>query len=288
MKNSPQWHSMTAFGRVQLTEPNIQITLELKTYNSKHIDIVCHFPPELSAVEFKTRQLLAKNFSRGKFDLKAYLVQDGLAMSVHNERALHFSQMIVDLKKRGLTPEYSLKDLQMFGVFTESTGQEELDLLYFNLLEKLIVEVEQERLTEGVRLGIDIYANIELLRQATAHIVLFMEQADALSLELLRTRFCELFGDIVSEQRLMEESAWFILKGSIAEEIVRLNSHLDALQLLMTESGEVGRKLDFLCQELQREANTINSKTTLIAVKQQALIIKECVEKIREQGRNVE
>ncbi len=288
MQKLPQWRSMTAFGRTQMNEFGIQMTLELKTYNSKYQDVVCHLPAELSAVEFTTRQRLAQNFMRGKFDLKVYLVQEGLQLSVRDVHAKHFSKMMDDLKKQGLSPTYYLKDLQFFGVFSSSTEPENVVALYYKALDVLIAQVAHERLAEGMRLAEDIYANVQQIKQAKTSIALAMEQADRQSLELLRTRFTDCFGDIASEQRLMEESAWFILKGSIAEEVVRLNSHLDAFDLLMSENGDVGRKLDFLCQELQREANTINSKTTLVSIKQQALIIKECVEKIREQGRNVE
>ncbi len=165
---------------------------------------------------------------------------------------------------------------------------EDLWQLVLPLLERVLAELQRSRDVEGAKTGADIRRQAEVVRERVVDIEAAAPQIEERVREGLRQRFHELMGEGVDEARIMAETAVQLVRCDVNEEVQRLKAHLDTLFAALDATGAQGKRLDFVCQELGREINTIGSKSTIMAVDAAVIAVKDALEKIREQLRNVE
>jgi len=289
---------MTGFGRGAASGENFSVVVEIKTVNNRYLDIHLRLSQELVAIEMLVRRIVSGRLSRGRVDVNINLDRIGAAdyevnhaLIAGHVNALREIQHEFNLGGEidinsvarlpgALTPARDgLNDSQMAGI--EMALKEALAHL------ELMRESEGAALAEELRVRVaKIEAEVPIIENAATGLVDAYRQR-------LKKRITELVargGQVIELDagRLAQEVAYLADRSDISEELVRLRSHLEQFRAALEEKGEVGKRLDFLLQELNREANTVLSKSTEIAIKDAALAIKAEVEKLREQAQNVE
>lgn len=290
--------SMTGYGRGAALLDNFRFSVEIKSVNHRHLDLVIRAPRDLLPLEERVRRLLVEKVSRGRVEVFVTLetIQGkGRNVNVDEALALSYCQGLQKLSAAfNLLPqELTAAELALFPdvLYVEKTAVD-LDLLE-PVLEKAVGEavaaILQQRAAEGHRLQLDINSRIKALETITERIgeraPLFLEEYRA----KLAARLDELHdGKEYDRQRFFTEIAFFAEKCNIDEEVVRMKSHLQAFSQEMQDGGVVGRKLDFLLQEMHREINTIASKNNDLDTAYLTVEAKSEIEKIREQVQNIE
>ncbi len=290
--------SMTGFGRAQKEIDGMSISVELKSVNHKGFEFNCKTPRTYGFLDDKLKTLFQSVIFRGKVEcyvMISALDTDDCVVEVNHSLAGGYYKALKELAERyGLRDDISVSSIarcsnDIFVVRKAAADEEAVwEAVKSVALEAAdsfvrMREIEGEKLKADVLSRSDIIINdVEFIEERSPQTV--KEYNDKL-LERIKT----LIGDInVDEQRLLTEAAIFADKVAVAEETVRLRSHIDQLHLLLSSSDPVGRKLDFLAQEMNREANTIGSKANDVDITRRVLNIKAEVEKIREQIQNIE
>ena len=290
---------MTGFARCEGGDARLTWTWEVKSVNGKSLDVRCRVPQGYEEFEGLARSLVPRYCKRGNVQLNLGLDRSETALRLRVNQGL--LDELVDLtrdlqEKTGAAPPRVDGLLGIRGV-VETVEEEEseaaqsarVDALRGDL-ESLLAELVETRRLEGARLG------ALLLDHLTAIAGLVEQAADlaALQPEALRARFdaqmAEFLGDTnpLPEERLGQEVAVLISKADVREELDRLRAHIAAARDLLAGGGPVGRKLDFLCQELNREANTLCSKSPDVELTRLGLDLKNAIEQMREQVQNLE
>jgi uncharacterized protein (TIGR00255 family) len=286
--------SMTGYAYTVRQDENISLSVELKGYNSRFLEIAINVPPFLSALEPGIREYLSGRFNRGKIDvgvrLKEYNVP--VSVSVNREAARAYGQAFAVLTKElHIEEKPSLSVLLgMEGILDIEKNRD--DERYRRIIEPALREVsdqfEAERIREGTHTEADILSYIAALESLTEIVSAYVPAMETAFQENLRNRFNEVLGDKIDENRVLTETAALLVKYTIAEEISRLSAHLAEFRAEVKRNERPGKKLDFLCQEINREINTIGSKTPVLEVSRAVVSMKDALENIREQLRNVE
>jgi uncharacterized protein (TIGR00255 family) len=285
--------SMTGFAFAEAHENGISLVLELKCYNNRYLDLALNLPQVLSRWEPELRERLATRIGRGKVELTVRMKERSAETPyrLDLEVAQNWKNALLELRQKlGLKGCLRLEDLSNRpGVFTEE--EKHPPEMVWNLLlrqfPKVLDDFEKSRRTEGERLFQDLLSQLEILEAGRLFLVQRSADMEAIFRENLLRKFAELATE-VDENRVATEIAVLLLKTGVNEELVRLASHLESFHQILDESGPVGKKLDFLCQEIGREINTVGSKTTLSDVQQRVVAMKDALENLREQLRNVE
>jgi len=286
--------SMTGYGYNEYQDETVSLTLEIKSYNNRYLDIYLNLPGFLSPLEPVLRNLISQRAVRGKIEcnIRVKELEEDLAILVDKKAAQSYAKALEEIQSAtGISEKITLDNLMKFDGVLKTQKSRDLDkyeTLILKHLEPALAQFEESRVREGVVTTKDVEANITILEEATAF---FTSRADDLEAELkgtLKKRFDQLLEDKGDDNRIMQEVAVLLMKYSIAEEIVRLGGHLESFRKGITEPGPHGKRLDFLCQEMNREVNTIGSKSTMGDVIQRVVACKDAVEKIREQLRNLE
>lgn len=286
--------SMTGYAYRERQDGSITVSVEIRGYNNRFLDLAVYLPPWLSSLEMRARQYLASRFSRGKIDVSIRLKEHnaGILVSVNTEAARAYEKAIAELAsvlKIEQKPDLNLL-LNLEGVLEIEKGRD--DEKYWKHIEEVLTEAsdqfEAERLREGKHTGEDILSQIAVLEDAVKTVAALGPELEASITENLKLRFRELLGDRIDENRVLAETAVLLMKYTISEEISRLSSHLQEFRLEAGRNPSPGKKLDFLCQEINREINTIGSKTPLLEVSRAVVVMKNALENVREQLRNVE
>ena len=286
--------SMTGFAYREKSGQDISLSVEIKGYNNRYLEIFVSIPPWFSVFEAKIREMISLNCGRGKVDVYIRVRENNVPVSVNINKsaARSYYDAINSLSK-----ELELDDkpalsaiLQMEGVLEiEKKRNEEL---YWKETEPLLQETIQafcsEREREGKHTEADILVNLEKIEKSLNNIISFIPDIENTLKENIKTRFEELLGNKIDENRILAETASQLLKYTISEEISRLKSHLMEFRKETENNKRPGKKLDFLSQELNREINTIGSKSAVIEVSVEVVKMKEALENIREQLRNIE
>jgi uncharacterized protein (TIGR00255 family) len=290
--------SMTGFGRGAFSSEAFGVTVEIKTVNNRYLDIHLRLGQELSAIEMNVRKRVGARLSRGRVDLNINFDRTGAATyEVNRPLIAGYVKALREIKEElGLAGEIDVNSLaRVPGALTAARdGFDEQNMAGVeSALDEALDSLEQMRESEGTALAAEmrvrvakIEAEVPIIEDAAAGL------ADAYR-ERLQKRVTELIarGSQAVELdagRLAQEVAYLADRSDISEELARLRSHLEQFRSSIDADGEVGKRLDFLLQELNREANTVLSKSTEIAIKDSALAIKAEVEKLREQVQNVE
>ncbi|MCX7025736.1 MAG: YicC family protein [Spirochaetes bacterium] len=285
--------SMTGYAQTPVSTPQIRATIVAKSYNNRFLDAYVSVPPYLAALEPKIREAIAGVMAHGKVEFNIRVHDLSVAPTVSVDRAS--AQAVADALRclrdsAGIVGELVLSDLVAFeGVITfdreiDAEGLwNEIQPSVLACLDSL--DAERKREGEATRRDVE-----RLIASVSNHVKTVESHADELESTIrsgLAKKFRDVLGDEVEESRMLVEIASYLAKHTINEEIVRLRSHLESFTATMDERA-CGKKLDFICQEMNREINTIGSKNMLSSVGLAVVSMKDDLENIREQIRNVE
>ena len=289
--------SMTGFGRCEIAENNRKFTVEMKSVNHRYLDVNIKMPKKLNFFESSIRTELKKYISRGKVDI--FITYEDFSVSnttvrynryVAAEYLKYLDQMAEEFQLDNDVRVSTLsKYPEVFTMEEQTMDEEEL----WKSLEKAVAGAAegfvQTRIVEGEHLKDDLIAKLDGMLE----LVDFITERSPQILEEYHTRLVEkvkeLLGDTqIDEGRLLTEVAIMADRVCVDEELVRLRSHIETTKNTLTEGGSIGRKLDFIAQEMNREANTILSKANDLAVSNCAIELKTEIEKVREQIQNIE
>lgn len=322
-------NSMTGFGYAEDEDSGVNLSVEIKSLNNRFLDLIISLPASISVLEKQIREVLHGGFVRGRLEIavRARDIEEPLDITVDEAAAAEWKAALERLSGFLGTREGVSLDLltRQDGVFRISRGRG--PEVYWKILKPLLTsacaQVQADRHREGEQLHRDIALQIARIRESLARIAERAQEIKAEVEEALRSRFHEILGDEAGEQRVLLETASWIARTDINEEIVRLEAHIEAFtEEAFTEEAPSGadsfapearsaaeapsagvdvppaagpagraakgRKLDFLAQEMGREINTIGSKTPRADVSRRVVEMKDALEKVREQLRNVE
>lgn len=282
-------HSMTGFGKSVLALPGKKITIEIKSLNSKGLDLSARMPAALREKELVMRDRLAKALKRGKIDLSVFLESTG------GERSAQLNTPVIQAymaQLETLADGPEIERLQMALRLPESiqtereTVDEETAEALMQSLDQAIVALEEFRAAEGAVLAEDFQGRIEIIRQLLEQV----SQQDKNRIPQVRARLLKAVQELeqtVDQNRFEQELVYYLEKYDITEETVRLNNHLDYFLSTMKSEESNGKKLGFITQEIGREINTIGSKANDATLQQLVVQMKDELEKIKEQVLNV-
>ncbi len=286
--------SMTGFGYREYQDDNVHITLEIKTLNNRYLDLIVNLPGSLGVLEPRIRTALQDRFRRGRVEchIRVRELAEDLLVRVDEEAARAYADALRTLSDAaGVTDETRLEHLLGLEGVLKTERRRDPEALWERiapLLEEAATDVRTDRQKEGDRLEQDIREQIALLSACTAEVEARAPEMETKITDTLRERFREVLGDEAEERRILAETAAYLVRYDINEEIVRLKSHFASFDEIAADGEPAGKRLDFLCQELGREVNTIGSKSTLVEINRTVVTMKDALEKIREQLRNVE
>jgi len=286
--------SMTAFGYSEHRDENWHFAVTAKSYNNRFLDILVYLPASLAALEQRTRALLSARFERGRVELYVRASELGgrLPLAIEPAAVRAYVEALRRLAAAaGLRERIRLSHLlRLEGILkpAEAPDQDRVWAALAPVIEEAAAQLEAMRAREGEATRRDIEELLGRIGEEVERVSSHADRLEAKIAEDLRRRLQELLGQGVDENRLLTETAVLASKADIHEELVRIRSHLDNFRDAVAGGGAVGKKLDFLCQELNREFNTIGSKNLLVEVDGAVVALKDTLEKIREQLRNVE
>ena len=291
-------NSMTGYGYQELVAEGIFLSVEIKSYNSRYLDLTVNLPASLSRLEGFLREQVSAAVVRGKVDVYVRLREEEPATKVlvNREAVRSYAAAMEEIARIMGVPHGGGQE-QLLPLIVQQEGvlvaHREMDLeAYRGRLEPVFnAAMEQflaDRHREGQNLLVDLREKLALLEGAASFFTQWQPQMEAAFKENLQRRFQEFLGEGYDQQRVLTEVAALLVKYTINEEIVRLKSHLSALAKELAENPTPGRKIDFICQEINREINTIGSKNQFTEVGAMVITAKDALENIREQARNVE
>lgn len=289
--------SMTGFGRAQETVDGMTVTVELKSVNHRYFEFTAKVPRTYGFLEEKLKSFLNARVSRGKMECYVSienLEESNMEVVVNPSLAKGYVDALRTLSENfGLKEDYSAISIAKFpDVLTLRKAPADEEKIW-NAVQK-VTELAVERFvtmreTEGEKLRADILSKADTILEHVAFVESRSPQTVREYHEKLRQRMEELLENTqVDEQRLLTEAAIFADKVAVDEETVRLRSHISQLREFLNADEPIGRKLDFLVQEMNRESNTIGSKAQDVELAKRVIAIKAEVEKIREQVQNIE
>ncbi|HVP51970.1 MAG TPA: YicC/YloC family endoribonuclease [Terriglobales bacterium] len=291
--------SMTAFAQFKgQVRPDSSFTLALKSVNHRFLDLHLRMPPQSDALEIKLRRLLKEKVARGHIELT--LALDGAsatALVVNQELVGGYINVFRQAAQEfGLAGEPDLNAvLRMPGALGVGEAQLDADSEGRVLagLSDAIAQLDRMRLEEGRGIEQELRERMARLRSAAAEVEKLRAAVSRAYLEKVQSRMKELIGSHADQDRILQEAALLAERSDIQEEIVRLNAHIQHFVGVLEAGGEAGKKLDFLLQEMNREANTLLSKTSGVTgeglrITELGLAMKAEIEKSREQVQNVE
>ncbi|MDR1948632.1 MAG: YicC family protein [Spirochaetaceae bacterium] len=287
-------NSMTGYAFTERQDEGVSLSVEIKGYNSRFLEVFIGIPPFISSLEPEIREYVSGRFRRGKVEVTIRLRErdSAISVSVNHAAARAYGEAVAELANSlGLEERPSLGlILGLEGVLEieKNRDDERYRRLIIPALETAAGIFEAERSREGKHTQEDILSHISRLEAAAARVASLAPGLEASIKENLRGRFTELLGDKIDENRILAETAVLLMKYTISEEISRLGAHLAEFRAETARNPSPGKKLDFLCQEMNREVNTIGSKTPNPEVSRAVVDMKDFLENIREQLRNVE
>jgi uncharacterized protein (TIGR00255 family) len=289
---------MTGYGRGETKSDSTNFVVEMKSVNHRYNDIIIRMPKKLSVLEERIRKLIKSSIKRGRIETYISIVESGetdIKIAPNVDLVKQYYASLKEIKNEiGLKDEITLSQLTSFpDVFKVENEEQDEELIWQSLkpaindaLSSLIHmrKIEGSKLAEDIKnRGKKIYDIVKSIESRAPQIV--KEYRDK-----LMDRVKELTDGTVEidENRIAVEVSIYADRSNITEELVRLCSHLEQLNAILDESGAIGRKIDFLIQEMNREINTIGSKSSDIEISSAVIEVKSELEKIREQVQNIE
>ena len=289
--------SMTGFGRAEIADAKRKITVEIKSVNHRYLDMTIKMPKKLNFFEAQIRNELKNYIQRGKVDVFITyedFVESNVGIKYNKEVAAEYFKYLKQMAEEfGIDCDVRVSTLSRFPeVFSMDELEIDEDEIWASLkgvLDEAAEKFVEARIKEGENLKNDL---IEKLDDMLSHLQYVKDRAPGVIEDYktgLKDKVKELLEDTkVDENRLLMEVTIYADKVCIDEEIVRLTSHIETTKKTLLEGGSCGRKLDFIAQEMNREANTILSKANDLATSDHAIELKTEIEKVREQIQNIE
>lgn len=289
--------SMTGYGRCEKIDENKKIVIDIKSVNHRYSDISVKVPRAYGYTEDKIRDYVASKVSRGKIDVFVYIefyTSGDKVVVLDKALCKNYYNVLEEIKQEcKIDGDIRLSDVSSFrDIFVtkqEDEDKEQVWNMILECLEPAMNDFLSAREREGKRMAEDIKEHAEIILEDVKVIEEIMPVAEKEYAEKLRQRMLELLGDFnIDESRLLTEVAIMADKICVSEELVRLKSHFAELDNILALDEPIGRKLDFLIQEINRETNTIGSKANDFGVAKTVVNIKAEIEKLREQIQNIE
>lgn len=289
--------SMTGYGRYQDTVDGMDITVEIKAVNHRYYEYSSRLPRAYGFLDDKLKAYLQGSISRGKVDVYVFIDTadaPGSRVTVNHSLVQGYLKALGEIAETyGLRNDVSVMSLarypDLLTVHREAEDEEAVWAAVRTVADVALNRFLQMREKEGEKLQEDILSRAAAILEAVGQVEERSPQTVREHMDKVQARMRELLGTAtVDEQRLLTEAALFADKIAVAEETVRLRSHISQLEHMLAGNEAVGRKLDFLVQEINREANTIGSKCSDIEIARHVVDIKAEIEKIREQIQNME
>ena len=289
--------SMTGFGRGEVSTESCKVTVEMKSVNHRYLDVNMKMPKKLNFFEASIRNLLKEYIQRGKVDLFISfedLSENSVNVTYHKEVAAEYMNFL-----RQMAEDFSLENdvrVSSLARFPEVMTLDDVEIDEEGVWKSLEMAIRQaaegfveSRIKEGENLCADLIAKLNEMLEAVDFIEARSPQIIEEYKKRLTDKVQEMLGDAkVDEARLVTEVTIFADKVCVDEELVRLRSHVQTTKNTLLEGGGIGRKLDFLAQEMNREANTILSKANDLEISNKGIELKTAIEKVREQIQNIE
>lgn len=289
--------SMTGFGRCEVTEGERKYTVEMKSVNHRYLDVNIKMPKKLNFFESSIRNELKNYAQRGKIDMFITyedFSESNICIKYNKDIAAEYFEYLKSMAEEfGLDNDIRVSSLsrypEVFSMEEQTIDEEEI----WNGLVKAVRGAAQgfadTRIKEGENLSKDLISKLDGMLEHVA----FIEERSPQIIEEYKKRLYEKVQDFLAEvsydeSRLLTEVTLYADKVCVDEEIVRLRSHIETMKQALTDGGSIGRKLDFIAQEMNREANTILSKANDLAISNRGIDLKTEIEKVREQIQNIE
>lgn len=288
-------NSMTGYGYKETVVDGTQVSVEIRSVNSRFMDLNVNIPSYLNSLEARIRSLVTESIARGKIDLSirvrdlnstATVTADPKAAKMYYDAISQIADAI-GLQKENIPLSLVVGQEGVLNVSHDYDAE-----VYWNkingILGEVLAQFVSDRKREGENLKTDLLAKLDVLDSCAAFFKEWQPKMEEKFRVQIEGRFKELLGDHADENRIMEETAAMLVKYTINEEIIRLASHLKALRKEFLENPVSGKRIDFICQEANREINTIGSKNQFTEVGAMVIKAKDALENIREQSKNVE
>ena len=291
-------NSMTGYSFKEVMVDSTQISIEIKSVNSRFLDLSINLPPFLNPLEARIRKLACEKIVRGKvdFNIRVHDTESTATVTFDANMAVEYATAFFKISRQ--LPDFNHLDrtiplsliVSQDGVInvTHSYDAE----AYWKKIEPVLNEVletfVEDRKREGANLKKDLLEKLSILDECADFFAEWQPRMEEKFKETITSKFKELLGDHADENRIMQETAAMLVKYTINEEIIRLKSHLAAMRSEITNNPIPGKRLDFICQEANREINTIGSKNQFTEVGTMVIKAKDSLENIREQAKNVE
>lgn len=289
--------SMTGFGRCEIANEQQKITVEMKAVNHRYCDINIKMPKKLSIFEAGMRNLLKKYIQRGKVDVfisyEDY-TENNMVLKYNEELAAEYIEVLKRMSERfGIENDVRTSSLSRYpdvlSLEEQAVDTDELWSVIESALNQACQQFVETRVVEGENLKNDLISKLDAMLVDVAYIEARSPEILTEHRQRLEAKVRELLGDsTIDESRIITETTIFADKICVDEEIVRLRSHIASTRQALIDGGSIGRKLDFIAQEMNREANTILSKANDLEVANHAINLKTEIEKVREQIQNIE
>ena len=286
--------SMTGYAYKEFRDESVSLSVEIKGYNNRFLELYVNLPPFLGMLEKKIRDYVATSCERGKIELSLRLKElaTDIAISIDKNAAQAYYNAVLELAHT-----LNLDEKPTLHTILGMEGVIQIDKIrdperYWSFIEPILrsalEQFDTERIREGRATEADILGHISKLEASAAVVEQYTPILEAQIKDNLRSRFTELLGDSIDENRILSETAILLMKYTISEELARLKAHLAEFRAEVARNPAPGKKLDFLCQEINREVNTIGSKSQILEVSRAVVTMKDALENVREQLRNIE
>ena len=289
-------YSMTGYGKGSISKNKTSAEVEVKSVNSRFFEVSLKLPSILFPYDYEIREFIKNKVQRGKVSVVIHFKKDGVEngyVTIDENKLLNHLSLIKKIKKAAgikdeITLEHLLSSKEIFTSQDAELSKAEFDIVK-SALNKALDKLMLMKKKEGAELSRDLSARIEnIISNVSAIETEFRKSINEYHVKL-KQRIQELTGNVeLNEDRLNIELALIADRADITEECVRLRSHLKFFKETLKNEKEPGKKLNFLCQEMNRETNTISSKSISTSIIHSSVLIKEEIEKIREQIQNIE
>lgn len=289
--------SMTGYAYEEVSDENAVISVEIKSVNSRFLDLSINLPPYLNQLEVYFRNKISEKVLRGKVDvfIRVKELQSDAEITVDENLVKTYMTAYQKVAKAAGLEKLDLAVvssalLNQAGILNSNKTYdvEKYKALIDPVFAAAFDRFCQDRLREGQNMKKDLVEKLSKLEECALFFKEFQPKMEEAFKEQITSKFRELVGEQVDENRIMTETAAMLVKYTINEEIVRLCSHIEAMKNELNNNPAPGKKLDFICQEMNREINTIGSKNQFPQVGAMVITAKDSLENIREQSKNVE
>ncbi len=288
--------SMTGYAYEEKNYESAVVSVEIKSVNSRFLDLTVNLPPYLNPLESYFRNKITEKVARGKVDVYIRLkeLESNPDITVDEGAVKAYSEAVKKVIKAsgfGTDSEAALNFILIQPgviVSNRSYDMDKYKALIEPIFDSVLEKFNADRAREGENMKRDLQEKLEKLSKCAQFFTEWQPKMEEMFKEQITTKFRELLEDKADENRIMTETAAMLVKYTINEEIVRLNSHIAAMRSELANNPTPGKKLDFICQEMNREINTIGSKNQFAEVGAMVITAKDSLENIREQSKNVE